>query len=60
MVFADINADKYTDLVLLDADSNTIIQVYIFNPKLITFEFFVELQTQDTCKSIQNIAIGRS
>ena len=30
MLFADINADKYTDLVTLDSDSKTLISVYTF------------------------------
>ena len=41
MVFADFNADKYTDVLMLDAKTNLDIAVYNFNPKLVKFELYI-------------------
>lgn len=59
MVFADMNADKYTDLLMVDAQSQKDISIYTFNPRLSLFEFYQSFTPQD-CRSISNIAVGRS
>ena len=43
MVFADINADKYTDVVTIDAESQQTLSIYLFNKHNLTFDFLRQI-----------------
>ena len=58
IAFADINNDKYTDVITLSADSKSF-SVYLFNQRRSRFEFSRVVSPSD-CDEITNIAVGRS
>jgi hypothetical protein len=43
VVFADINADKYTDVVTIDAESLQTLSIYLFNKHNLTFDFWRQI-----------------
>lgn len=57
MVFADLNSDKYTDMVTLDADQT--LSFHLFSPKNFTFNLWTTLNPHN-CLQVTNVAVGRS
>ena len=58
MAFADINADKYTDILTVLDEGNQI-QIHLFDP---FYKKFVHSGNIDVvgCSEIHNIVVGRS
>ncbi len=57
MVFADLNSDRYTDIVTLEAEQT--LSFYLFNTKSFTFDLWTTL-TPSNCLKITNVVVGRS
>ena len=57
-VFADLNNDKYTDIITIN-DGFSAYTVHIFDPLKSMFTFQKTFKPND-CGKIQNIAVGRS
>ena len=47
MVFADLNADKYTDVITLDAVSSQAFSIYLFSKHNLTFEFWRKVEPEN-------------
>lgn len=59
MVFADLNADKYTDVITIDAESQRAFSIFLFNKQNLTFDFWRQIQPS-SCSKVTNIVVGRS
>ena len=57
-VFADIDSDKYTDLITVTNEGREI-QIYVFDPLGKTFVAWRSFPVQG-CSAIRNIVVGRS
>ena len=58
MAFADLNADKYTDVVTVGSTGKTF-EVYMFDTKTSKF-MHTKTVTPSDCQKIENIAVGRT
>ena len=58
MAFADINNDKFTDIITTDLDK-THFTVHLFDKLLNMFAHFKTFRPEN-CNKITNIAVGRS
>jgi hypothetical protein len=58
MAFADMNIDKYTDIITTN-DARTTFTVHIFDPQRNMFLYQKTFRPTD-CNKINNIAVGRS
>ena len=58
MLFADINADMFTDIITVDDRRKNVI-IHIFDPIASNYTQKVSFKPND-CNIITNVAIGRS
>ena len=58
MLFADINADMFSDIITVDSTRKTLI-VHIFDPLTSNYTQKVSFKPTD-CQTITNVALGRS
>lgn len=58
MAFADLNSDKYTDVITLSQDASSF-SIFLFNQRKSRFELSRTIQPTD-CQQITNIVVGRS
>lgn len=58
MVFADLNADKYTDVITVGSSGKSF-EIYIFDTKTVRFHHATSITPSD-CAQIQNLATGRN
>jgi hypothetical protein len=58
MAFADVNSDKYTDVITLSEDASSF-SIYLFNQRKSRFEPSRTVKPTD-CQEITNIVVGRS
>jgi len=58
LTFADLNSDKYADMVTLTNDLSTL-QIHIFDDLKQKFTFWKEIDV-DGCQKIYNLVAGRS
>lgn len=58
MTFADVNSDKYTDVITLSNDAKSF-SIHLFNQRKSRFELSRTV-TPSECQKITNIFVGRS
>lgn len=59
MAFADMNNDKYTDIVTVN-DQKTSFTIHLFDPVKKMFLYQKTFKPASECDKIQNIVVGRS
>lgn len=58
LAFADVNSDKYTDVLTLSEDGKSF-SIHLFNQRKSKFELSRTVQPSD-CQQITNVFVGRS
>jgi len=59
MAFADLNADKYTDIITVN-EQGTAFMLHIFNQRKARFDIESAPITPTNCDQITNIVVGRT